>query len=76
MGAQDTISHGGLRDNASCPIPVHGAISEMGIHRRWPPQKRPSYETGEKGVGRAADRGEGGRVICLTLTQFPDVHKY
>ena len=57
-------------------ISARGAISEMGIRRQWPPQKRPSYETGEKGVGRAADRGEGGRVICLTLTQFPDAHKY
>ena len=38
----------------------------MGIHRRWPPQKRPSYEAGET----------GGRVICLALPQFPDAHKY
>lgn len=38
----------------------------MGIHRRWPPQKRPSYETGET----------GGRMICLALPQFPDAHKY
>ena len=38
----------------------------MGIRRQWPPQKRPSYETGET----------GGRVICLALPQFPDAHKY
>lgn len=65
-GHQPRSATAGYGTSASCPIPVRGAINAMGIHRRWPPQKRPSYETGET----------GGRVICLALPQFPDAHKY
>lgn len=52
MGAPATAGYG---TGTSQAISVRGAISEMGIRRQWPLQKRPSYETGET----------GGRVICL-----------
>lgn len=69
MGHQPQSATAGYGTGASRPIPVHGAISEMGIRRQWPPQKHPSCETGETGE-------TGGRVICLALLHFPDAHKY
>lgn len=66
MGNQPRSATAGCGTVASQAISVRGAISEMGIRRQWPLQKRPSYETGET----------GGRVICLAPPQFPDAHKY
>ena len=63
MGAPATISHGGLRD------------------RRQPGdfRTRSDKRDGDSSPMAAAEAPElrdRGRVIRLTLTQFPDVHKY